>query len=366
MYTGFYKLSGRPFQLTPDPRFYFNSRTHKKAMAYLIYGLSQGEGFIVITGEVGAGKTTVVGNLLNTLDGHKYVAAKIVTTQLEADNILRMIAAALDIDHEGLDKAAVLGRLEAFLRDAHAQDKRVLLIVDEAQNLPNAALEELRMLSNYQIGETAMLQSFLVGQPQFRDRIAQDPDLEQVRQRIIATHHLMPLADADETRDYIEHRLNQVDWAGDPAFTDGAIKAIHTFSNGVPRRLNTLCSRLLLYGFLEGLHAIDEDVVAAVIAELGYDSGGQNNQPPAGAAPSYAPLPYDGAQAVNGSLPLGGAPPATFEEMAQRLVVLEQYIAAHEHVISRALDITSNWLDIANQRKSDKDNKGNKGKSKRD
>ena len=219
MYTGFYKLTGRPFQLTPDPRFYFDSRTHKKAMAYLTYGLSQGEGFIVITGEVGAGKTTVVGNLLNTLDDHQYVAAKIVTTQLEADNILRMIAAEFGLEHEGLDKAAILGRIEGFLRKAHDEKRRVLLIVDEAQNLPNSALEELRMLSNYQIGDTAMLQSFLVGQPQFRDRIARDPDLEQVRQRIIATHHLMPMADSRETGEYIEHRMKLVDWHGDPAFT---------------------------------------------------------------------------------------------------------------------------------------------------
>lgn len=345
MYTGFYKLSGRPFQLTPDPRFYFNSRTHKKAMAYLTYGLSQGEGFIVITGEVGAGKTTVVGNLLNTLDDDRYVAAKIVTTQLEADNILRMIAAGLGLQHEGVDKAAILGRLEAFLRTAYEEGKRVLLIVDEAQNLPNTALEELRMLSNYQIGETAMLQSFLVGQPQFRDRINRDPDLEQVRQRIIATHHLMPLADTSETHDYIEHRLGLVGWEGDPSFTDEAIEAIHGFSNGVPRRLNTLCSRLLLYGFLEGLHEIDGHVVTNVIAELGADIGEDQDT---------GPVPQSPVQALNGApAPLGGEPPATFEEMAERLAVLEQYVSAHEHVISRALDITRNWLDIAGQRKKD-------------
>jgi general secretion pathway protein A len=268
VYSSFYKLTGIPFQLTPDPRFYYGSRTHSKAMAYLTYGLSQGEGFIVITGEIGAGKTTVVGNLLNTIDRDRYFIAKVVTTQLEPDTILRMVAGGLGIQHEGLDKAAVLGRMQAFLQDAHQAGKRVLVIVDEAQNLSNATLEELRMLSNYQVGGAALIQLVLVGQPEFRRRLAKDPALEQVRQRVIAAYHLLPMADWDETREYIHHRLRLVGWDQDPAFTDDAIQAIHDFCGGMPRRLNQLCSRLLLFGYLEELHQIDEAIVKQVISEF--------------------------------------------------------------------------------------------------
>jgi putative secretion ATPase (PEP-CTERM system associated) len=268
VYSSFYKLTGIPFQLTPDPRFYYGSRTHSKAMAYLTYGLSQGEGFIVITGEVGAGKTTVVGNLLNTIDRDRYFISKVVTTQLEPDTILRMVAGGLGIQHEGADKAAVLGRMEAFMEEAHQSGKRVLVIVDEAQNLSNATLEELRMLSNYQVAGHALIQIVLVGQPEFRRRLAKDPALEQVRQRVIAAYHLLPMADWDETREYIHHRLRLVGWDQDPAFTDGAIQAIHDFCGGMPRRLNQLCSRLLLYGYLEELHQIDEATVKQVISEF--------------------------------------------------------------------------------------------------
>ncbi|MFN3287073.1 MAG: AAA family ATPase, partial [Sphingomonadaceae bacterium] len=143
MYTDYYKLTGRPFQLTPDPRFYFDTATHRKAMAYLTYGLQQGEGFIIITGEIGSGKTTLVGHLMESIDPAKLVAAKIVTTQLDADSTLRMVATAFGMAVEGLDKSQILTRIEHFLRSHHRDGRRVLLIVDEVQNLPVAALEEL-------------------------------------------------------------------------------------------------------------------------------------------------------------------------------------------------------------------------------
>lgn len=334
MFTEFYGLTGLPFQLTPDPRFFFESRTHKKAMAYLTYGLGQGEGFIVITGEIGAGKTTLVGNLLNSLDSDQYLAAKIVTTQLEADEVLRMVASAFGVPHEGHDKAAVLSRLEGFLLDVYDKGKRALLIIDEAQNLPNDSLEELRMLSNFQIGDTALLQSFLLGQPQFRDRLSQDQDLEQVRQRIIATYHLLPLADADETCEYIRHRLGMVDWKDDPSFTPEAFATIHEFCDGVPRRLNTLCSRLLLFGFLEEIHEIDEAVVREVISDMASENG-------VSATKVSPPLPPRKATVAAAS----STESVEDEELGRRVEVLEQYVSAHEHTISKALEIAKTWLE---------------------
>jgi len=266
MYETFYKFSQRPFQLSPDPRFYFGSRAHKRAMSYLRYGLNQGEGFIVITGDVGTGKTTLVRNLFAELSDEDVVAAQMVTTQLEAEDTLRMVASSFEIEHEGASKATVLNRLERFLVKQSEQGKRVLLIVDEAQNLPPMALEELRMLSNFQVGDRPLLQSFLLGQEEFRKTLQAD-NLEQMRQRIIAAYHLTPL-DVDETKEYIEHRLRMVGWTGDPMLTDTAYADIHRNSYGIPRRINSLCDRLLLFSYLEELHEIDETVVQQVVSEL--------------------------------------------------------------------------------------------------
>lgn len=266
MYTEFYKLNGRPFQLSPDPRFFFGSRSHKKAMAYLSYGLAEREGFIVITGEVGAGKTTLVGHLLSRIDRQKVVHGHVVTTQLEADDALRMVASAFGIPYRDIDKASLLRSIEDFLIDARQLGKHVLLVVDEVQNMPKSALEELRMLSNFQLDGKPLFQCFLLGQPQFRRIIASD-DMEQLRQRVIASCHLAPL-DQDEVREYMEHRLGLTGWQGDPAFTDDSFQAIAVHTGGVPRRINNLCSRILLYGSLEELHRVDAEVVEQVAREL--------------------------------------------------------------------------------------------------
>jgi putative secretion ATPase (PEP-CTERM system associated) len=266
MYTDFYKLNGRPFQLSPDPRFFFGSRNHKKAMAYLSYGLAEREGFIVITGEVGAGKTTLVGHLLSRIDRTKIVHGHVVTTQLEADDALRMVASAFGIAYREVDKASLLRAIEQFLVDARHLGKHVLLVVDEVQNMPKSALEEMRMLSNFQLDGKPLFQCFLLGQPQFRRIIASD-DMEQLRQRVIASCHLGPL-DEDEIREYIEHRLALTGWQGDPLFTDDSFKVIAAHTGGVPRRINNLCARILLYGSLEELHRVDADVIEQVAREL--------------------------------------------------------------------------------------------------
>lgn len=266
MYESYYGLSGKPFQLRPDPHFFFGSKGHKRAMAYLEYGLSQGEGFIVVTGEVGAGKTTLVRNLFNHLPSEQIVAAHIVNTHLDPDDTLRMVVAGFGLPYEGASKTDLLTRLEQFLRICDQQHKRALLVIDEAQNLNPKTVEELRMLSNFQTDDKSLLQTFLLGQPEFRTTL-HSPGMQQLRQRVIASYHLGPM-DAAETRAYVEHRLTTVGWKGDPAFDDGAYDAIFAYTGGIPRKTNTLCDRLLLMGYLEELHHFTAENVNAVVADI--------------------------------------------------------------------------------------------------
>jgi len=266
MYSDFYNLTGQPFQLTPDHRFFYGSSVHKRAMAHLSFGLSQGEGFIVITGDVGAGKTTIMGYLLSTLDSAEYVSATLVTTQLAADDVLRMVASAFGLDQEQADKATLLRRIESFCQANYEEGRHCLLLIDEVQNLSFQALEELRMLSNFQSDGTALVQSILLGQPQFRRTLA-STDLDQLRQRVIASYHLGPIS-AQETRDYIRHRLTAVGWDNDPLLSEGAYTEIYRQTGGVPRKINVLCSRLLLFGFLEERHELDRNIVEQVADDL--------------------------------------------------------------------------------------------------
>ena len=266
MYLKHFKFRAQPFQLSPDPRFLYESSVHTRAIAHLKFGLNQGDGFIVITGDVGAGKTTIIQYLLSTLSHRKFVASTVVMTNLDDDNLIRMIAAGFGLKQEGRDKASILNEIESFLRNTHRQRKRVLLFVDEAQNLSVGALEELRMLSNIQVDGKPPLQLFLLGQPQFRKTLARE-DLLQLRQRIIASYHLGPLNE-QETQEYIIHRLSQVGWKNRPYFGAGAFERIYHYTKGVPRRINNLCSRLLLFCFLEEKDLIDPDAVKAVAEDL--------------------------------------------------------------------------------------------------
>ncbi len=266
MYETFYGLTGKPFQLNPDPAFLFSSKGHTSAYSYLKYGVFQGEGFIVVTGEIGAGKTTLARALLEELDPRRVVAAQLVSTMLDSDNLLRAVATAFGLSVRGEDKALLLAGLEAFLTALVTENKRALLVVDEAQNLSPQAMEELRMLSNFQFGDRALLQSFLIGQPELRD-LMRAPTMQQLRQRIIASYHLGPM-DKAETRGYVEHRLQRVGWNSDPQFDDDAFARIHEFSGGIPRRINQLCNRLLLAGYLAEKHTISVADVEEVQQEL--------------------------------------------------------------------------------------------------
>ena len=284
MFDDFYGLTGKPFQLTPDPAFYFRSTTHRKALSYLGYGLAQGEGFIVITGDIGAGKTTLVGHLMNTIDPDRLTAVKLVSTQVEGDDLLRLVAEQFGIEWEGESKAELLRSMEQYLREQARAGKRTLLIVDEGQNLAISALEELRMLSNFQLGGHSLLQIFLLGQPEFRQTLFHSPTLEQLRQRVIATHHLDPM-EPEEVEPYILHRLGKVGWTGNPSFSPDAFEEIFDYSEGVPRKLNVLVSRLLLYGAVEQMNRITAQNVRSVVAEIEADRGLD--------ASTLAPLPVE-------------------------------------------------------------------------
>ena len=270
MYDQYYGFIGRPFQLTPDPEFYFESATHKKAMSYLGYGLNQGEGFIVITGEVGAGKSTLAALLMERINPEELTAAQIVTSALDGEEIIHVVAQAFGLPIEGKDKASALGAIERFLQDEAREGRRCLLVVDECQNLDLTALEELRMLSNFQLGSHPLLQSLLLGQPEFRRTLAKHPDLDQLRQRIIASHHLEAL-DADEVEDYVTHRLSHVGWNGSPSLGEGLLPALFDHTWGIPRRVNQVMNRLLLLGAIEEKDEITTDMLAAVIEEMASD-----------------------------------------------------------------------------------------------
>jgi putative secretion ATPase (PEP-CTERM system associated) len=265
MYEAYYHLQAKPFQLTSDPRFFFSSRGHRRAMAYLVYGVHQGEGFIVITGEIGAGKTMLATTLAYNLESRNLVLARVVSTNLEADDMVRMVAASFGLPLEN-SKSALLNGVEQFLLACHRQGKRALLVVDEAQNLPARSVEELRMLSNFVSADKPLLQTFLLGQPEFRKTL-QSPALEQLRQRVIASCHLGPMS-ATDTEAYIVHRLQTVGWRADPSFSRDAFAAIHQYTGGIPRKINILCDRLLLMGRLDEKHALTAKEVAVVVNEM--------------------------------------------------------------------------------------------------
>ena len=276
MYEAHYGLNAKPFQLTPDPEFFFASTLHKRAMSYLEYGLSQAEGFIVITGGIGTGKTTIANSLLANLQGD-IVAAQIVTPKLSPDDVVKMVATKFGVDVTDKSKTQVLDELEQYLYALAKDNKRALLLVDEAQNLPLETIEELRMLSNFQQAGKPLLQSFLLGQEELQP-ILRAPNMEQFRQRIVASCHLAPL-NAEETVEYIKYRMTSAGWeeqveGGDltlekqDLFSADALQEIYLFTKGIPRKINTFMDRVLLFGFLEDMHAFNAEDIKKVVAEV--------------------------------------------------------------------------------------------------
>lgn len=266
MYEEFYNFTANPFKLNTDPDFFFNSNTHKRALAYLRYGIKQEEGFIVITGDVGTGKSTLVSRLFKSLDTSNMVVANIVNTQLGADDLLQMVSAEFKLDYKDLTKTELLKNLESFFIETYKKGMRLLLVIDEAQNLAPKAIEELRMLSNITYDGNQLLQSFLLGQKEFRATMRMQ-GFEQLRQRVTASYHLRPL-DQNEIKEYVMHRLKVVGWEENPKFDDEVFDEIHKFTKGIPRKTNLLCDRILLFAGLEQINHITYEILQSVLSDV--------------------------------------------------------------------------------------------------
>ncbi|MCB1700809.1 MAG: AAA family ATPase [Pseudomonadales bacterium] len=266
MYEHFFRLKAEPFRLSPDHRFCYNHPQYAKAKAYMAYAFMRAEGFVMVTGQPGTGKTTLIGDLVESLADENVVVANLVSTQLAADDLLRMVAFSFGLTANAAQKSAILQDLSTLFLGLHREGGRALLIVDEAQDLTPMAMEELRLLTNLQLDGQPLLQIFLLGQPELRELI-HSPELEQVHQRIIATSNLRAL-ELDETRAYVEHRLRVVGWRNDPAISAAVFPIIYQFSEGVPRRINLICSRLLLHTFVEQRHRIGVADARTVVQEL--------------------------------------------------------------------------------------------------
>lgn len=313
MYEQFYQFRGRPFQLTPDLKFLYPSQGHKRAMSYLHYGLEQAEGFVVITGHIGTGKTMLIQTLLAELQDQEIATARIAAANLDESNVLQMVAAALKLPHEGKSKVALLRDMELSLRRAQDYLNGVLLIVDEAQELSTKALEELRILSNLECNGSALLQVFLVGQTELRKTL-RDPNMEHLRQRTIASYHLEPLS-LEETKRYIGFRLVAVGWDGDPFFDPDFYDAVHKQTEGIPRKINILMDRILVYGYLEELREFGaedvEDVLQEMRAEIAGDMGNE------------AAVAEDEDERVEAAYRDGTVPTASRSDLEARLASLE-------------------------------------------
>lgn len=268
MYERHFGLTDKPFRLTPDARFFYPSDQHRRALAFLEYGLHEGEGFIVITGEPGTGKSTLVSKLMAEHSKDSLKVAAIETTRLTDEHLLEMLISRFELKPPRIGGKASL--VETLRKAFVAWDKRgtrALAIIDEAQNLPADTVEELRMLSNLTANGRPLLQTFLVGQSSLRERVEQ-PEFEQLRQRVTASFHLGPFK-VEEIQPYVEHRLMEAGWTKEPTFTEGAYTGIFDATGGVPRLINMLCDRVMLFCYLESITRIDKASVETVAEETG-------------------------------------------------------------------------------------------------
>lgn len=270
MYESYFGLTVKPFELVPNPRFLFNSRSHKKAISYLKYGLQERAGFILLTGEVGSGKTTIVRDLINNLDADM-VLAMVYNTRATARQMLSMINEdfGLEVDGKDKDKVALLRDLNDHLVDLHAEQKRPVIIIDEAQNLSPAVLEEIRLLSNLEADNFKLVQIVLVGQPELQKVITR-PELRQLRQRISVHCHLEPLT-REETEAYVYHRLAMAGNRNALRWQEGTFDTLYGYSAGIPRLINVFCDFVLLAAFVEETRDISLEMLEEVIGDVSWD-----------------------------------------------------------------------------------------------
>lgn len=265
MYQDYYGLTESPFDITPNPRFLFYSAKHREAFNHLLYGIRERKGFVQLTGEVGAGKTTLCRAMLEKLDGH-FSTALILNPVLDANGLMKAIAMEFGLNVTGLDRLEILESINLFLLSLVEQGKDAVLIIDEAQDLTDELLEQVRLLSNLETDNRKLLQIVLMGQPELRDRL-NNPKLRQLRQRITVRYHLRPL-NRHEVSHYIRHRLEVSGAKGGPYFTQPALWRVHGYSGGIPRLVNALCDKALLAGYVKQTERIDWRMVGRAIREL--------------------------------------------------------------------------------------------------
>jgi general secretion pathway protein A len=265
MYLKFYGLREAPFNPTPDPKFLFQSTRHREALAQLMYGVSERKGFVVLTGEIGTGKTTLLRTLLARLDRDTHVAY-VYNTALGIDGLLEYMLHDWSVKSSANTHTQRLMELNEFLIDQHQRGLSPVLIIDEAQNLSVETLEAIRQLSNFETTTQKLIQILLVGQPELRTKLSSH-ELRQLKQRIGLRFHIGPLA-LDEVRLYIKHRLRIAGASNSGLFADGAIERIAEYSQGVPRVINTVCDHCLLAGFADDKRRIDTGVVEETIEYL--------------------------------------------------------------------------------------------------
>jgi general secretion pathway protein A len=265
VYLEFYGLRQSPFDITPNPRFLFHSNKHREALNHLLYGIQQRKGFVQLTGEVGAGKTTLCRAMLEQLDG-KFATALILNPVLSGDEMMKAIAIEFGLEIHGKDRLETIATISDFLLKQTLAGRETVLIIDEAQNLTEDLLEQVRLISNIETDDRKLLQIVLLGQPELRDRL-NSPRLKQLRQRITVRYHLHPLT-RTEVGQYIHHRLALAGSTGRPQFSAPAVWRIFGYSKGIPRLVNAVCDKALLAGFVERRHSINYWMVGRAIREL--------------------------------------------------------------------------------------------------
>ncbi|GFO56865.1 ATPase [Geomonas sp. Red276] len=329
MYESFFNLKKKPFELVPDPDFIYLSRSHKKALTYLDYGIRERAGFILLTGEVGAGKTTIIRDLLNK-KYDRLVTAKVFNTRADSTQLLAMINDDFGLSAAGKDRIALLRELNDFLLEQYAAGKQPFLIIDEAQNLGADLLEEIRMLSNLESAHSKLLQIMLVGQPELRETLM-GPGLLQLRQRISINCHLRALT-PEETAEYVVHRMEVAGNAQALHFHKGVIEIIHYYSRGIPRLINIICDFIMLSAFAEEVREASVEMVREIIGDLDFENhywNGVITTPIPDAAPGETPP---------GTVPAGGAenpPPGSGgSDLARRLASVEREVSRVPSVLN--------------------------------